>query len=318
MCPCQDTAHSAHFYKWSTLLETSTQLETGIVQRTPRQRGQPPGWRARGPWDTFGSVGRLKRMLLLRSWRLPSGLEQENLFRGNNKPYHELRILNYEPWHGLYVLTTHADARPAAATPHVTHCVNNNRMAGRQMSCVIKLPLHSALHQRCHRASAQARSLSCPPIPRPRRRESMLFIGTQFSNLYTAVDTPAKGRVGNREDSAPHCGTEGCETGDHGERGSGKYELKSWVTRRWAPHEREVGYESLGEKISTTFNQVVLKIHCWKDTNKLKPQTTYEPEVVVWTPSTHGQKHVILLCYRDSNIKIYLVAILFQHLLPFD
>ena len=24
----------------------------------------------------------------------------------------------------------------------------------------------------------------------------MLFIGTQFSNLYTAVDTPAKGRVG--------------------------------------------------------------------------------------------------------------------------
>jgi hypothetical protein len=29
-------------------------------------------------------------------------------------------------------------------------------------------------------------------------RESVLFIGTQFSNLYTAVDTPAKGRVGPR------------------------------------------------------------------------------------------------------------------------
>jgi len=28
--------------------------------------------------------------------------------------------------------------------------------------------------------------------------ESVLFIGTQFSNLYTAVDTPAKGRVGRR------------------------------------------------------------------------------------------------------------------------
>ena len=28
------------------------------------------------------------------------------------------------------------------------------------------------------------------------RRESVLFIGTQFSNLYTAVDTPARGRVG--------------------------------------------------------------------------------------------------------------------------
>jgi hypothetical protein len=27
-------------------------------------------------------------------------------------------------------------------------------------------------------------------------RESVLFIGTQFSNLYTVVDTPAKGRVG--------------------------------------------------------------------------------------------------------------------------
>jgi hypothetical protein len=26
-------------------------------------------------------------------------------------------------------------------------------------------------------------------------RESVLFIGTQFSNLYTAVDTPARGRV---------------------------------------------------------------------------------------------------------------------------
>jgi hypothetical protein len=26
-------------------------------------------------------------------------------------------------------------------------------------------------------------------------RESVLFIGTRFSNLYTSVDTPAKGRV---------------------------------------------------------------------------------------------------------------------------
>jgi len=28
-------------------------------------------------------------------------------------------------------------------------------------------------------------------------REKVLFIGTQFSNLYTAVDTPARGRVAN-------------------------------------------------------------------------------------------------------------------------
>jgi hypothetical protein len=27
---------------------------------------------------------------------------------------------------------------------------------------------------------------------------SVLFIGTQFSNLYTAVDTPARGRVGEK------------------------------------------------------------------------------------------------------------------------
>ena len=29
-----------------------------------------------------------------------------------------------------------------------------------------------------------------------KERECVLFIGTQFSNLYTAVDTPARGRVG--------------------------------------------------------------------------------------------------------------------------
>jgi hypothetical protein len=32
----------------------------------------------------------------------------------------------------------------------------------------------------------------------PALRERELFIGTQFSNLHTAVDTPAKGRVGAR------------------------------------------------------------------------------------------------------------------------
>jgi hypothetical protein len=36
------------------------------------------------------------------------------------------------------------------------------------------------------------------PIPTQALRESVLFIGTQFSNLYTAVDTPARGRVGFR------------------------------------------------------------------------------------------------------------------------
>jgi len=33
-------------------------------------------------------------------------------------------------------------------------------------------------------------------------KERVLFIGTQFSNLYTAVDTPAKGRVDDDVQSA--------------------------------------------------------------------------------------------------------------------
>jgi hypothetical protein len=36
-----------------------------------------------------------------------------------------------------------------------------------------------------------------------RTRESVLFIGTQFSNLYTAVDTPAMGRVVSVVECAP-------------------------------------------------------------------------------------------------------------------
>jgi hypothetical protein len=55
-------------------------------------------------------------------------------------------------------------------------------------------------------SSSLARS-TCPPLsPSPHansfvigtaviNRESVLFIGTRFSNLYTAVDTPARGRV---------------------------------------------------------------------------------------------------------------------------
>jgi hypothetical protein len=39
-----------------------------------------------------------------------------------------------------------------------------------------------------------------------RRRECVLFIGTQFSNLYTAVDTPARGRVGCAKKPHACCG----------------------------------------------------------------------------------------------------------------
>jgi hypothetical protein len=38
---------------------------------------------------------------------------------------------------------------------------------------------------------------SCHEAPFSYVRESVLFIGTQFSNLYTAVDTPTRGRVGH-------------------------------------------------------------------------------------------------------------------------
>ncbi len=38
-------------------------------------------------------------------------------------------------------------------------------------------------------------------------RERVLFIGTRFSNLYTAVDTPARGRVGSRISFRIKCAT---------------------------------------------------------------------------------------------------------------
>jgi hypothetical protein len=41
-----------------------------------------------------------------------------------------------------------------------------------------------------------------------RTRESVFFIGTQFSNLYTAVDTPARGRVGDEWDGKGKRGKE--------------------------------------------------------------------------------------------------------------
>ena len=48
-----------------------------------------------------------------------------------------------------------------------------------------------------HRPRLVVSRSTCPPLsPSPHaNRESVMFIGTQFSNLYTAVDTPAMGRV---------------------------------------------------------------------------------------------------------------------------
>jgi hypothetical protein len=44
----------------------------------------------------------------------------------------------------------------------------------------------------------------------------VLFIGTQFSNLYTAVDTPAMGRVVSVRTGATGCWQLGVELGDMG------------------------------------------------------------------------------------------------------
>jgi hypothetical protein len=68
--------------------------------------------------------------------------------------------------------------RPPTRPPrHVPH-THDNRMAGRQMSCLSSAngPSTVESQQRCH------------------SRESVLFIGTQFSNLYTAVDTSTSAR----------------------------------------------------------------------------------------------------------------------------
>jgi len=81
-----------------------------------------------------------------------------------------------------------AAARPATATPHVTTPSNNNRMAGRRCPFVSNRPLHRVLQQRCHHASASARSPSWPPIPCPRLQRA-------------ATDRQQK-------ISAPHCETE--------------------------------------------------------------------------------------------------------------
>ena len=67
-------------------------------------------------------------------------------------------------------------------------------------------PSTVALQQRCHRTSASASSPSWPPMPGPRlqravtaQRESVLFIGTQFSILYTLpkrrFSSPLRNRI---------------------------------------------------------------------------------------------------------------------------
>ena len=56
---------------------------------------------------------------------------------------------------------------------------------------IIKLMSSTALLSHIHGPTA----FLCQNLPSSFCRESVLFIGTQYSDLYTAVDTPARGRV---------------------------------------------------------------------------------------------------------------------------
>ena len=57
-----------------------------------------------------------------------------------------------------------ASDRPADATSHDMPPANHNRMAGKADA---QLSVHSVMQQRCHHASASARSPSSPPMSRP-------------------------------------------------------------------------------------------------------------------------------------------------------
>ena len=73
------------------------------------------------------------------------------------------------------------------------------------MSSTLPLPPREQIYQRywsnkhTHNRDRETEATSTG-MPSQRNqsdsRERVLFIGTQFSNLYTAVDTPARGRVG--------------------------------------------------------------------------------------------------------------------------
>jgi hypothetical protein len=66
---------------------------------------------------------------------------------------------------GQLPVDAHADDRPTDATPHDTHCANNNRMTGRQMSC----PQQTAPTECCskHVTSHQHWPGDCPGRPCP-------------------------------------------------------------------------------------------------------------------------------------------------------
>jgi hypothetical protein len=77
-----------------------------------------------------------------------------------------------------------ARARPAAVAPHATPRPPPTTTGRRKGGCPVvrNRPLHRTMQQRCHHASASARSPSWPPMPRPHlqraataRREKVQF-----------------------------------------------------------------------------------------------------------------------------------------------
>jgi hypothetical protein len=119
----QDAVHSAHLYKRPTLPETRTQPATGVDRRTPTTRchgaGAPPGRRpqtaAREPPAVAGHPQKREQRAAPRHWE---GGQRRGAAGGGPRPG-----------------AAPAAACPAATTPHATPPANNNRMAGRQMSC---------------------------------------------------------------------------------------------------------------------------------------------------------------------------------------
>ena len=99
-------------------------------------------------------------------------------------------------------------SRPKAMKGWFLRVMNSQGQWKRVWSCTrcdhnVKQKVSADMHSKClsgvtcaktQWGACEARRLKWSQ--RQRQRECVLFIGTQFSNLYTAVDTPAKGRVG--------------------------------------------------------------------------------------------------------------------------
>jgi hypothetical protein len=150
-----------------TIPETRTQPATGTTRRTPTTRchrawassGRRPQTAACDPPTVAGNPQKREQ--------LPASLHGEGGHRRRRTA-----TPRYAGGGGPRPGTVPADVRPADTTTNDTPPANNNKMAGRQMSCRHpRQPApqgHRVMQQRCRHASASARSPSWQPMPRPR------------------------------------------------------------------------------------------------------------------------------------------------------